>query len=47
MYAIDFEATIENGMIPITQQNLAQLQPQMKVVAIKIRGETRGSQAKG
>ena len=35
MYAIEFEATIENGMIPIPTQNLAQLQPRLKGIVLQ------------
>jgi hypothetical protein len=35
MYAIEFEATIENGMIPIPPQYLSQLQPRLKVIVMQ------------
>lgn len=35
MFAIEFEATIENGMIPIPPQYLAQLQPRLKVIVMQ------------
>ncbi|MBF0408974.1 MAG: hypothetical protein HQM10_16625 [Candidatus Riflebacteria bacterium] len=35
MYAIEFEATIENGMIPIPPQYLALLQPRLKVIVMQ------------
>ncbi|MBF0502621.1 MAG: hypothetical protein HQM09_20960 [Candidatus Riflebacteria bacterium] len=35
MYAIEFEATIENGMIPIPPQYLAHLQPRLKVIVMQ------------
>ena len=35
MYAIEFEAVIENGMIPIPPQYLAQLQPRLKVIVLQ------------
>jgi hypothetical protein len=35
MYAIEFRATIKNGMIPIPQQYLAQLQPPLKVIVLQ------------
>jgi len=35
MYAIEFEATIENGMIPIPPQYLAQLQSRLKVIVMQ------------
>ncbi|MGK7905022.1 MAG: hypothetical protein AB4352_27175 [Hormoscilla sp.] len=35
MYAIEFEATIEDGMIRIPQEYLAQLQPRLKVIVLQ------------
>lgn len=35
MDAISFEATIENGMIRIPSQYLAQLQPRLKVIVLQ------------
>ena len=35
MFAIEFEATIENGMIPIPSQYLAQLHPPVKVIVMQ------------
>ena len=35
MYAIEFEATIKNGMIPIPQRYLAQLQPHLRVIVLQ------------
>jgi len=35
MYAIEFRATIKNGMIPIPQQYLAQLQTPLKVIVLQ------------
>lgn len=35
MYAIEFEATIENGMIRIPAQYLAQLQPRVKAIVLQ------------
>ncbi len=35
MYAIEFEATIENGVIRIPPQYLAELQPRLKVIILQ------------
>jgi len=35
MYAIEFEATIKNGMIPIPLQYLTQLQPRLRVIVLQ------------
>lgn len=43
MYGIEFEATIENGMIRIMQEYLAQLQPPLKVIVLP---EESGSKQK-
>ena len=43
MDAISFEATIENGMIRIPSQYLAQLQPRLKVIVLPEKlEETKG-----
>ena len=41
MYAIEFEATIENGMIPIPPQYLEQLQPRLKVIVLQEESEVK------
>jgi len=35
MYAIEFEATIKNGMIPIPEPYLAKLQAHLKVIVLQ------------
>ncbi len=35
MYAIEFEATIQNGVIPIPKQYLRRLQPHLKVIVLQ------------
>ena len=35
MYAIEFEATIRNGMIPIPKPYLAKLQSRLKVIVLQ------------
>lgn len=35
MYAIEFEATIKNGMIPIPKLYLAKLQAHLKVIVLQ------------
>jgi hypothetical protein len=35
MYAIEFEAVIEKGMIKIPQQYLSELQPRIKVIILQ------------
>lgn len=35
MYAIEFEATVRNGMIPIPQAYLAKLQSRLKVIVLQ------------
>lgn len=35
MYAIEFEATIKNGMIPIPKQYLSRLRSRLKVIILQ------------
>lgn len=46
MEAISFEATIENGMIRIPSQYLAQLQPRLKVIVLPEKLEETAAEIK-
>ena len=41
MYAIEFEAVIEKGMIRIPRQYLAELQPRIKVIVLQEESEVK------